>query len=274
MAIINISSLPFSAGDEIAQNLASHLGYQLIGEDVFQEASKRSGMSLGKLREAFHSMPLLLGMSAATRKQCFAHVHAVLAQRFLEQKLIYHGPFGQFLAKGVSHILTVRIHSRLEDRVTRRASQEGAGNKAAERAILREDRQRLMIAKQVFNMDDNETSHFDLVINSSQMDADTAVEVISETASLKRYSPMTYSVQCMEDIALARKVKSSIVDIDPDVGVEVNRGNVKVRTRIYGSAKKKRADKIRKRLAEFEGMKNLEVDVVQDTFGRIAGSLR
>jgi hypothetical protein len=213
-------------------------------------------------------------MSLATRKQCFAHVHAVLAERFLEQELVYHGPFGQFLAKGVSHILTVRIHSKIEDRVTRRASQEGISSREAERAILREDKQRLMIAEQVFNMDDNETSHFDLVINSSQMDADTAVEVISETASLKRYSPMTYSIQCMEDIALARKVRSSLVDIDPDIGVEVNRGDVKVRTRIYGSAKKRRADKVRERLKEFEGMKNLEVDVVQDTFGRISRSLR
>lgn len=274
MAIVNISSLSYSSGDAVAQNLASVLGYKLVGDEIFQQAAERSGISQDKLRQAFHSMPLLLGMSASSRKQCIAHVQAALASQFLEPDLVFHGRFGQFLAKGVSHVLNVRIQGKSEDRVARLADQKGIDAKEAEKILQKEDRQRIMISKLVFDRDDDDTSQFDLVVNSSQMDVDTMVEVITDAAKLKRYSPMSYSIQCMKDIALARTAKAELADLDPDINVESNRGNLKIRTRIHGSAKKKRIEKIKERMKKFEDLKSLDIDVVQDALGRFTGSLR
>lgn len=274
MAIVDISSLPYSEGEAIAQNLAARLGYGFIGEEIFQEASGRFNTPAPKLREAFHRMPLLLGMSSAVRKRYIAQVHAVLAEKFLAPDAVHHGPFGHLLAKGVSHVLHVRVHAKLEDRIARRAEREGTTAKKAERAILREDMQRTTIAKMVFDQDDGDTSHFDMVVNTSRMEADTAVEVIAEAAGHSRYAPMSYSLQCMQDIAQAATLKAVLADLDPDIRVETGRGNVVVRSRIQGAGKKKRADKIRKRLEGFEGVHSLEVNIVQDAIDRISGSLR
>jgi len=274
MTIVDISSLPYSGGEAIAQNLAARLGYRFIDEDLFQEASERFNTPASRLREAFQRMPLLLGMSSAVRKRCIAQVHAVLAEKFLEPDAVHHGPFGHLLAKGVSHVLHVRIHAKIEDRTARRAGREGVGTWQAERAILREDKQRILIAKLVFGQTDDDTSHFDMVVNTSRMEIDTVVEVIAEAAGHSRYAPMTYSLQCMQDIAQAAALKVALVDIDPDIQVETDRGNVVVRSRIQGAGKKKRADKIRKRLEGFEGIHSMEVNVVQDAIDRISHSLR
>ncbi len=191
---------------------------------------------------------------------------------FNHQAVVYHGPFGHILIPGVSHVLKVRIFAQREDRVATKVKREGAAVSAGgvEKALLREDKQRSALAKLVFNVDDDDANLFDLVINTSQVDAATAADIIAGTVKLKRYQPMTYSVRCMENLELSLRIRASLIDLDPDLVVEADNGNVRVRTRARG----KKLTEVRQQADALEGVKSVEIEAVEDSFGRIAGGLR
>jgi len=276
MPTVLISSLSYSSGTAIARNLASKIDYEFVGDELLREASVKYGIEKRKLEAAFRSMPLLFGMSTARRKRRIAFAQATLTEKLLDDNIVYHGPFGQFMVKGISHVLSVRIHARLDDRIAERTRRENIDRREAERAISKEDQQRRMIAKTVFGKDDDETDYFDLAINTSQMDVDTAVEVIFETVNRRRYLPMTYSMQRMRDVALTSKALAELTDIDPDVEVEAENGNIQVRTRMQGGARKRtrREEEIKKRLSGWDEVENLEVTVIHVVLDRIKASLR
>jgi cytidylate kinase len=268
---ITISRLSYTSGRAIAHNVATALGYELADQEVFQSASSAWGIPEAKLLRAFQEAPAFFGMSASTRKRLIPLVSAELAAKLLKDDVVYHGPFGHVLVTGVSHVLKVRIFAQLEDRVANRVKREsGLSTAEAERAILHADRQRLQLAKEVFNVDDEDAAPFDLVINTSQVDVDTASDIITGTVKLKRYQPMTYSVRCMENLELSLRARAHLVDLDPNVLVEADNGNVRIRSRGGGWSARKKATEMRQRTAVLEGVTSVDVEMVEDTLGRMA----
>lgn len=273
MPCITISRLSYTSGRAIAHNVATHLGYDCVEQEVFQDAAGQSGVPEAKLVRALRDPPSFFGISNAERKRAIAYVAAALTKRMLIDNVVYHGPFGHILIPGVSHVLKVRIFAQREDRVAAKAKREGvlsAGE--VEKTLLREDKQRSALARQVFRVDDDDANLFDLVINTSQVDADTAVEIIAGTAKLQRYQPMTYSVRCMQNLELSLRIRANLIGDDLDLVVEADNGNVRMKTRA-GSGAKKLAE-MRQRASTLDGVKSVEVEAVGDSFGRIAGGVR
>ncbi len=126
----------------------------------------------------------------------------------------------------------------------------------------------------MFNLVEEDAALFDLVINTSQVDVDTAVDIITGTVKLKRYQPMTYSVRCMENLELSLRARARLIDLDPDVVVETDNGNVRIRTRSGGWSSRKKSSEMRERTANLDGVKSVDVEVVEDTLGRMAGDAR
>jgi cytidylate kinase len=272
LTCILISRLSYTSGRTIALEAARSLGYEVVDQEIFQEASNTSGVSESKLLKAFQDPPTLFGMSSSTRKRYVVHVSAALAKRFLKGNVIYQGPFGYPLITGVSHVLKVRIFAQREDRVAAMVDRErGLSAAEAEKAILKQDRARAALAKQVFQTEDDDTNLFDLVINTSQVDASSAVEIITNTAKLKRYQPMTYSIRCMENLELCLRVRAHITDVDVDAEVEADGGRIRIRTHGGGGLKKRKLSEIEQRVAALEGVEAVEVEMVEDKLGRVAG---
>jgi cytidylate kinase len=242
------------------------LGYELLDEEVFREASSASDLPEDKLLSAFREPPAFFGMSAAARKRSIAYVSAALAKRLLKDNVIYHGPFGHALVPGVSHVLKVRIVADREDRVATKVKREAdVSEAAAEKALQREDKQRSTLAKQVFGVDDGDTDPFDLVINTSQVDVETATEIIVNAVKRDRYQPMTYSMRCMERLELALRTRASLVGIDPDVEVEAESDHLRIRTRLRSEGKQRA---MREKAVEVEGVEKVEMEVLEDSLSR------
>jgi cytidylate kinase len=274
MPIVIFSRLPFTSSEAIAHNAASRLGFECLDQEVFQEAAQRSGFSEAHLRRAFEEAPSLFGMSLATRKRAVAHVGAALSRRLLRDNVVYHGPFGHFLIQGVAHVLKVRIHAQLADRVALKVKRDGGSTQEAEKFISRIDRERLLLARMVFGAEDDDPNLFDLVVNTSQVDPETAVGIIAETVQHKRYQAMTYSQRCLENLELSYRARAALVELDPDVAVQAENGQVRVRTKASGRSKEGRVAAIRERIGKLEGVRTVEVEVVEDFLDRLAGSLR
>ena len=275
MSIVIISELPYAGGKEIAEKAASELGYRRIAEEVLEDASRSSGMAPEKVRKAVFEVPGLLGgMSLSARKRAIAHVQASICSHLVDDNVLYHGPLGHLLVKGVTHVLTVRILASKEDRVTRKMKEESCDRREAEKSISRDDKHRLSIARELFKKDDDKTDHFNLVINTSETEIDAAVSTIRETVSQDRYKPMTYSIQCMADIELSSRVKASLIELDPDIAVDAKKGAVRIRTKVSGRAKEKRLGEIRHRTEGRDGVREVEIEAVADLADQIGRKRR
>ena len=88
---------------------------------------------------------------------------------------------------------------------------------------------------------------------------ETAVDIITGTAKLKRYQPMTYSLACMRNVELARRVRAALADLDVDVDVQAEGGKLRVRTRDSGRGTAKRVEEIRQRASAHDGVEHVEV---------------
>jgi len=263
MPCIAISRLSFTSGKAIADKVASQLGYECVDREVFQDAAANSGLTEEKAARALQEPPSFFGMSAASRKRAIAHVSAALARRFRAGDVVYRGPFGHLLIPGISHVLKVRIFATREDRIEAKLEREPAVSaEEAERAIVKDDKYRLKLARLVFNADDDDPNLFDLVVNTSQVDVDTAVDIIAGTAKLKRYQPMTYSLRAMEDCELSLRARASLIDLDPDVSAQAENGRLRLRSRIRSAdrAGKRQLAEMRQRASALEGVEDVEME--------------
>lgn len=271
MPIISLSRRSCTSSAAIADELAGRLDCARIGEEIYADAAVASGVEADTLRKAFTDAPSLFGMNLVSRKRCIVHVQAALATRFLAGDVVYLGTFGHLLVRGVSHLLKVRITAARPDRVTLRAQRDGCNEAEAAKRIDRDDKQHHNLAKQVFGVDDNDDDPYDLVINTSQVDVATAVDIIAETVRHDRYKPMTYSMTCMRNVALGHRVKAVLVDLDPDVDAQAENGNIRVRIRDAG--KEKRVEEVRVRALALDGVESVEVLAIQDFLDGKAGRL-
>jgi cytidylate kinase len=274
MPIIIISRLSYTSGEAIAHGLASRLGYECLADEVFPEAASRSGIPVGKLRQALEEAPSLFGMAPSARKRLIAHLQAALLRRLLPDNVVFHGPFAHCLVQGISHVLKVRVFAHVQDRVALKVKQEGGSTREAGKAIVATDRARLLLAKLAFGVDDDDPSLFDLVLNTSQVDPETAIGLIAETVGHKRYQPMTYSQKCLENLELSQRARAALVDLDPEVVVQAESGQLRIRTRSAGRGKARRLAQIRERVATLSGVSGVEVETVADLLDHLTGSFR
>jgi cytidylate kinase len=271
MSLICISRFSYTSGETVAHNLASKLGYECIDKEVMRDASSQSGIPLAKLNSAINEDTTLFGISSATKKISMAHLQSALSKRLLTDKVLYHGPFGAFMIRGVSHLLKVRIYAQMDDRIATKVKRDGCSSKEAKHLIEKQDRQYRRLVADVFKTEFNNNDLFDLVINTSRMDAETAVEVIAETVNLSRYKPMTFSKRCMESQALAHRIQTIFVELDPDVEVQAEGGDVKIKVKARGMFHKRKMTRLKDKVAAMEGVENVEIELVEDVFDRILG---
>jgi len=274
MSIITISRRSYSRGKEIAEEVARQMNYKCIGRAVLRTASEEFGVPESKLYKATHDAPSFLGMTPITRKKYIAYVTAAFAAHMLKDNVVYHGPAGELLIQGVSHLLRVRIIADLEDRIAVRMERENVPESEARKGILHDDDKHGKLMKWVYDRDDNDASLYDLVINISQIGVDKAVEIITSTAKNKKFQPMTYSIRLMENIELSSRVRANLIDIDPEIVVRSDAGKVHIHTKASGKAMTKNVETIKKRTGQLAGVVDVEVHMSEDLFDSIAGGMR
>ena len=112
---------------------------------------------------------------------------------------------------------------------------------------------------------------YDLVINIGHMgvdDAEDAVETIATTAMHQKYQPMTYSLNCMKNIALSCRVKATYMNSYPKMEVKSHKGTVYVFT---GASKRKKQDQLielKQDIMKLAGVDHVEVYVEKEIFER------
>jgi len=274
MSVIIISSDSYKTGQEIAQSSARALGYKPLDREILGKVANKARVSEEKLTQALDEGPSFLGLSSKLCHRYLAYIQEATLSELLNDNVVCHGLAAHLYVLGVSHVLRVRVLSDGEKRAQQIASQSGISLDKAKKFLDRQKRARRRWSMDAFHLDETDPSQYDLVISLSQIDSGEAVKIIGETVAYRRFQPMTYSIKCMQDLALASKVRAALLERFPDVRVRANRGTLIVETTVLRREKQKRAKAIKELAGGLPGVEYVEVHVVNDIFRQAAESFR
>ena len=199
MRAITISREYGSGGGEIATRLASHLKWQLIDHEIVERVANEMGTSIGTaeahdertegiLARTFNNLQSLqpaymVGASSEAflrneetyLKTVSRIVHAAAAQGHV----VIVGRGSQVLLAQQRDVLHVRIVAPFEKRVDYVMKREGIDQAAAESRIKMKDYDRMKHLETAFHRKPEDAHLYDIVLSTSFLDLDSAVEIIS-----------------------------------------------------------------------------------------------
>ena len=237
MAIITISRGSFAGGSAIAKQLSERLGYPALSrEDVLQETTRDYGVSEQELSKTLNEAPPFWQQMPGKRLAYVKCVTAVMLAHVEEGNLIYHGITGHLLLSGIPHVLRVRVIADMQYRI--KAAMENANLKEDEAIayIQRVDKDRRQWARQLYGVEWDDPSLYDLILNIGRVSSESACETIVRMAEQKEFESTSESQKHLEDFSLSCRVwaalaknpetRSAGIEVNADDGVVVIGGTV------------------------------------------------
>lgn len=274
MPVIIISSDFYLTGREIAESAAKVLGYDFLGREILGKVAEKYGISEAKLTQALDGSPSFLRRSSKLRKRHLAYIQEATLSKLLKDNIVCQGLAAHLYVLGVSHVLRVRILSDMDKQAEQLAAEQGISLNKAKKVLDRGKTAHQRWSMDTFQLDETDPSQYDLVISLSQIDSDEAVKIIRETVSYPRFKPMTYSINCMENLALSSRVRAVLCERFPGAKVRADKGTLVIETAALKREKEKKAKAIKGMAGEIPGVEYVEVHVVNPVFRQAAGSLR
>jgi cytidylate kinase len=216
MPIITIYQGASGEGQELAESVASALGYRCVGREVLVEASRRYGVPEAKLNEIVEKGPHWWERLLQDLRPYRIALQATLCELAHEGKLVYHGHLGHELLPGIAHLLTVLLTAPIEFRIRQVRARQNLTDAAARHYIEEVDKARSRRLMAMFGTDWRDPTRYDLVLNIGRISAEGAKHLIIEAAKLEEYQPTATSVQAFNDLALGSRVHAALLT-SPDV---------------------------------------------------------
>jgi cytidylate kinase len=202
VAIITISRGSKSGGQALAECLARHLDYPIVGREIIQDAALKLGVSEEEVGQGMHHAPKLWGRHSLARQLYVAAVQAALSERIVDGNLVYHGLAGQMLLRGLPAVLRMRLIAPLEVRITALMETDGMDRSAAEKYIRDVDDARARWVKMMYDQDINNPALYDLVISTEVMPLPTACLLIATTVAQPAFAATREARARLADFAL------------------------------------------------------------------------
>jgi cytidylate kinase len=231
MAIIMISRGTYSGGKAVAEALASRLNYSCVSNEIlfetaeqYKEPGERITSALSEPPKAWRHKP---GMKVAHIN--FGRATLLTRAKEANGNIVYHGNAGHMLVTDLAQVIRVRIVSHREYRIEAAMAEEGLSRKKAEDRISKDDRRVMKWTADLYGVNWQEPSLYDMVLNLEKMSIESAVEIIVQITELPDYKPTPESRQAFENLLLSSLVwaeltknqftRSADVRITADQGV-------------------------------------------------------
>ncbi|MGE4505595.1 MAG: AAA family ATPase [Desulfovibrionaceae bacterium] len=250
MAIITVSRDAFSHGREVAEKVASELGFEAVGTELVQQAVSEAAQHLGK---------------RPTRKDV-----ALFRSSFYEQmsrdNIVYHGMAGHVFLADIPNVLKVRLVADLEDRVGEEIRRTGDSYEDALRILSREDDVRKQWHQQLFGQDALGPDPYDLSLNLHNLGVDRAARIIVDAASAAMEQDGSALQSILMDLALAAKAEALLLDHFGDAQAEVRGGTAYVRVEASIVQEEAAGARARTVLSALPGIREAHVGIIPSMY--------
>ena len=214
MAIITVSRQLGSLGDEIAQNVASDLGYEYVNKTKIGEALAIQGVPHIEIEKYDEKKPSIWDSFIIQRSKFLHLIRAVIYDFAGKNNTVILGRGGQVLLKNLPGALHVRIIAPLGVRLKRIMEREGYDERNGERILKRSDRESSGYIRSLFGADWNDQNLYDMIINTKAISIDSVVEMIKNTIDSSEFKKgFTETLDKLSDLALQQKAETIIMEM-------------------------------------------------------------
>ncbi len=180
MSIITISREMGTGGIPIAHKTAEKLGYTLLDGETIEKAANDYGLTPESIRKADEKPPPFEANLDKKVEFDLLQIELLVLNFALKGDVIIYGRGGQYLLEGIRNVLRVRIVAPFEERVERWAEREWLDPDLARTMVRKSDQQRAGFIKYYFDREWENPLDYDLLINTSRVTIETAVDWICQ----------------------------------------------------------------------------------------------
>jgi len=220
MPLLTISQNLGSGGMSIARQVAEKLSLNLYDDDRLQKEAVDMGIRAEDLKKNMDAkapgfFDQILGKSPDIYMDL---MEALVYEVSRRGDGIVIGHCSQMLLRDFGCALHVRIHSPLATRIINLTNHQGISSETAEKLIRKNDHERSGFFKFNFHMDLNDSSLYDLIINTEKIGEDTAVQFIVDLAASDEIKACSLTaLETMERLALEKKIHAELLKSNIDL---------------------------------------------------------
>src|SRR5262249_5435243 len=216
MSIVTISHEMGAGGPEIGQQLADRLGSRYVDHELISNAATRYGLLEEKLSHLDESKPSLFERFDAETRRYITVIQTALFDFAEQDRVVLMGRGGQWLLRGISHHLRIRVMAPFELRVKRLATKlqgpmgEQASLRTVTEMVRRDDTERAGRMRYLYEVDLSDPALYDLVINTEKLTIPAAVELMAGVVCRPEMQTSPAGAQLVADRALASRVQVAL----------------------------------------------------------------
>jgi cytidylate kinase len=220
MAVITISRELGSGGHTIAHQVAKTLGYEYVDKRTADGIFRQYGLT--KFDDLYNSAPSFLDILNADNLLLVSMANEITEALAKRGNVVILGRAGFAVLADYADVLHVHLGAPFEDRVQRVMAEEGIVDiQAAEQHVRQDDDVHRTYVQRFYNKQWDAPANFGLVLDTSTISEDEAVQRIVEAAkSLEQTAPgqaTATTVGIEVDPVLADAVAEAIANPLPDL---------------------------------------------------------
>ena len=269
MTLLTISALWGCGARKIAGQVAQKLGLELFDDDRLQEEALRMGVRSDELKALEEKAPGLYDRLMGKNPEIYMDIlQSVVYKVAREGEGVIVGHGSQLLLRDFGCALHIRIHASTDARIGNLMAAHDLSHETAERLIRRKDNEIRDFFKFAFGLHFNDLGLYDLVLNTTKISTQTAVEHILGLARSDDVKECSLkALESMERLSLEKKVRALLLEEK----ISLNQISVEIpdvgKVYLYGIASsdgmKTRAEEIVKGIPEVAQVES-DITVIKD----------
>jgi cytidylate kinase len=228
MPIITISRGSYSRGKEVAEKVASLMGYDCISREILLESSQEFNEPEIKLIRALHDSPTVLERFTHGKERYLCHIRKTLLKYVQKDNVVYHGLAGHYFLLNINHVFKVRIIADMKDRVREEVRRENITEDEALYTLKKDDDERRKWGLQVYGIDTWDSRLYDMVLHIGLLTVDDAADIICHAVRKPVFKATRESQQTIDDMLVAARVQVALMKLLPTARVECHQGVVTI----------------------------------------------
>src|SRR3989442_2101289 len=216
MAIMVLSAQMGAGGPEIGMALGKKLGYRYVDQELLQDAGRRYGLAEDRLSQLDESKPTIFErFDAETRHHITVLQTTLLELAELDNAVFMRGG-GQWLLRGVPHLVRVRLIAPFEHRVKQWIKRvavmtgETPNQRPTADFVRRDDTDKGGRMRYLYEVDINDPMLYELIVNTERLGYEATAEMIESLSRRPEIATTEMGRKLVASRALASRVQVAL----------------------------------------------------------------
>jgi cytidylate kinase len=205
-----------AGGPEIGMALAQRLGYRYVNQELLLDAARRYGLAEDKLSHLDESKPTLFERFDTETRHHITVLQTTCLEFAEDDNCVLMRGGGQWLLRGVPHVLRIRIIAPFEHRVkqwikrTTEMTGEAPNQRAAADLVRRDDTEKSGRMRYLYEVDVADPTLYELVVNTEKLKHEAVVGVAEGLVRRPEMATTDVGRQMVVSRALASRVQVAL----------------------------------------------------------------